>query len=58
MSNEKFRENKENNGGKQRDREGKKIRRLEDEKIKEQDDWMNRMIPAGLDGRKKIKDRD
>ena len=38
---------------KQRDRGGKKIRRLEDEKIKEQDDWMNRMISAGLDGTNK-----
>ena len=27
--------------------------RLEGEKIKEQDGWMNRMIPAGLDGKDK-----
>ena len=29
-----------------------KIRRLEVEKVEERDGWMNRMIPAGLDGKK------
>jgi len=30
---------------------GQKIRREEGEKVEEQDGWMNRMIPAGLDGK-------
>ena len=33
-------------------REDEKVRRLEVEKVEERDGWMNRMIPAGLDGKK------
>ena len=32
--------------------EDEKVRRLEVEKDEERDGWMNRMIPAGLDGKK------